>query len=118
MSRATFQSLIASFRPSGFANTGSPGTTNAERVGTTYNFTSNFTWIRDKHTFKLGGDLRMVSGAVSNPQTQPQGRFSFDRNYTSNNGAANNLDSAHVNIFCDNTRFYELCKARCSGGCG
>jgi hypothetical protein len=34
-----------------------------------------------------------------------------------NNGAANNLDSAHVNIFYDNTRFYELCKAKCSGGC-
>ena len=34
-----------------------------------------------------------------------------------NGGAANNLDSAHVNIFYDNSRFYELCKARCSGGC-
>ena len=33
-----------------------------------------------------------------------------------NGGAANNLDSAHVNIFYDNARFYELCKARC--GCG
>lgn len=32
-------------------------------------------------------------------------------------GAANNLDSAHVNIFYDNSRFYELCKARCGGGC-
>jgi len=35
----------------------------------------------------------------------------------SNNGAANNLDSAHVNVFYDNSRFYEQCKARCSGGC-
>jgi hypothetical protein len=34
-----------------------------------------------------------------------------------NGGAANNLDSAHINIFYDNSRFYELCKARCSGGC-
>jgi hypothetical protein len=34
-----------------------------------------------------------------------------------NGGAANNLDSAHVNVFYDNSRFYELCKARCSGGC-
>ena len=33
----------------------------------------------------------------------------------SNNGPVNNLDSAHVNVFYDNTRFYELCKARC--GC-
>ncbi len=37
----------------------------------------------------------------------------------SNNGAANNLDSAHVNIFYDNARFFELCKARsgCGGSC-
>jgi hypothetical protein len=37
----------------------------------------------------------------------------------SNNGAVNNLDSAHVNIFYDNSRFYELCKARsgCGGSC-
>ncbi len=34
-----------------------------------------------------------------------------------NGGAGNNLDSAHVNVFYDNTRFYENCKAQCSGGC-
>ncbi len=34
-----------------------------------------------------------------------------------NGGAANNLDSAHINVFYDNSRFYELCKARCSGSC-
>jgi hypothetical protein len=72
---------IASFRPVGFANTGSPGTTNAIRVGTTYNLTSNLSWIRGKHSLKVGGDARLVSGAVSNPQTQPQGRFNFDTSY-------------------------------------
>ncbi|MFY0531669.1 hypothetical protein [Nannocystis pusilla] len=35
----------------------------------------------------------------------------------SNNSAANNLNSAHVNIFYDNSRFYELCKKKCSGAC-
>jgi hypothetical protein len=79
---------IASFRPAGFSNTGSPGTTNAIRVGTTYNLTSNLSWIRGKHALKVGGDARIVSGAVSNPQTQPQGRFNFDRNYTSRGGAS------------------------------
>jgi hypothetical protein len=79
---------IASFRPAGFSNTGSPGTTNAIRVGTTYNITNNLSWIRDKHSLKTGFDARIVSGAVSNPQTQPQGRFNFDRNYTSNRGAS------------------------------
>ncbi|HEY3122141.1 MAG TPA: carboxypeptidase regulatory-like domain-containing protein [Vicinamibacteria bacterium] len=79
---------IASFRPSGFSNTGSPGTTNAIRVGTTYHITNDFSWIKDKHAFKTGADVRVVSGAVSNPQTQPQGRFNFDRNYTSRAGAS------------------------------
>jgi hypothetical protein len=66
---------LASFRPAGFASTGSPGTTNAIRVGTTYNLTGNLSWIRSNHNFKVGADARLVSGAVSNPQTQPQGRF-------------------------------------------
>jgi hypothetical protein len=78
---------IASFRPAGFSNTGSPGTTNAIRVGTTYNLTGNFSWLHNRHNVKVGTDARLVSGAVSNPQTQPQGRFNFDRNYSSNRGA-------------------------------
>ena len=56
-------------------------------MGTTYNLTGNLSWIRDNHNFKVGADARIVSGAVSNPQTQPQGRFTFDRNYTSRAGA-------------------------------
>lgn len=79
---------IASFQPAGFTNTGSPGTTNAIRVGTTYHVTGNFSWLYGKHNFKAGADARFVSGAVSNPQTQPQGRFTFDRNYTSRAGAS------------------------------
>jgi hypothetical protein len=80
---------IASFRPSGFSNTGSPGTTNAIRVGRQFLLTNNFSWLKGRHTLKFGEDLRLYKGAVSNPQTQPQGRFTFDGNYTSNRGAAN-----------------------------
>jgi hypothetical protein len=79
---------IASFRPSGFANTGSPGTTNAIRVGRQFLLTNNFSWLKGRHSFKFGEDLRLYKGAVSNPQTQPQGRFTFDANYTSNRGAS------------------------------
>jgi hypothetical protein len=78
---------IASFRPSGFSNTGSPGTTNAIRVGRTYHVINNFSWFKAKHAIKTGADVRLVSGAVTNPQTQPQGRFMFDRLYTSRAGA-------------------------------
>jgi carboxypeptidase family protein len=76
------------FRPSGFSNTGSPGTTNAIRVGRQFLLTNNFSWLKGGHAFKFGEDLRLYRGAVSNPQTQPQGRFTFDGNYTSNRGAS------------------------------
>jgi hypothetical protein len=79
---------IASFRPSGFSNTGSPGTTNAIRVGRQFLLTNNFSWLKGAHSVKFGEDLRFYRGAVTNPQTQPQGRFTFDGNYTSNRGAS------------------------------
>jgi len=79
---------IASFRPSGFSNTGSPGTTNAIRVGRQFLLTNNFSWLKGPNAFKFGEDMRLYKGAVSNPQTQPQGRFTFDGNYTSNRGVA------------------------------
>ncbi|HEX6738275.1 MAG TPA: TonB-dependent receptor [Vicinamibacteria bacterium] len=78
---------IASFRPSGFSNTGSPGTTNAVRLGSTVHLTNNFSWIRAKHSMKFGADVRFMRSTLTNPQTQPQGRFTFDRLYTSNRGA-------------------------------
>jgi Carboxypeptidase regulatory-like domain len=79
---------IASFRPSGFSNTGSPGFTNSQRLGSTLHLTNNFSWLKDRHSMKFGVDLRLMRSTLTNPQTQPQGRFMFDRNYTSNNGAA------------------------------
>jgi Carboxypeptidase regulatory-like domain len=79
---------IASFRPAGFSNTGSPGFTNSQRLGSTLHLTNNFSWLKDRHSMKFGVDLRLMRSTLTNPQTQPQGRFMFDRNYTSNNGAA------------------------------
>src|SRR6266542_2562545 len=79
---------IASFRPSGFSNTGSPGTTNAVRYGSTLNLTNNFSWIKAKHSLKAGADWRLMRSTLTNPQTQPQGRFVFDRLYTSRSGAS------------------------------
>ena len=49
----------------------------------------NFTWMFDKHSVKFGGDVRFIQSTLTNPQTQPRGLFTFDRNYTSNLGAAN-----------------------------
>jgi hypothetical protein len=74
---------FGSFRVSGFSNTGSPGFTNADRIGSTIHLTNNFSWIRGKHSFKTGADLRLMRSTLTNPQTDPRGRFMFDRLYTS-----------------------------------
>jgi hypothetical protein len=80
---------IADFNVSGFLRTGSPGFTNSVRIGTTMQLSDNFTWLIDKHTVKFGGDVRFIESTLTNPEVQPRGLFTFDRNYTSNAGAAN-----------------------------
>ena len=79
---------IADFNVAGFLRTGSPGFTNSVRIGKTVQLSDNLSWLVDKHTLKFGGDVRLISSTLTNPQTQPRGRFTFDRNYTSNLGAA------------------------------
>ncbi|HWQ55186.1 MAG TPA: TonB-dependent receptor [Bryobacteraceae bacterium] len=79
---------IARFSIPGFQQTGGPGSTNAIRVANIFQYTDNFTWIRSRHTLKFGGDIRRVQSTLTNPQTAPRGLFEFDRNVTSNQGAA------------------------------
>jgi len=80
---------IADFNVTGFLRTGSPGFSNSVRIGKTVQLSDNFTWLINKHALKFGGDYRNIASTLTNPQTQPRGLFSFDRNYTSNRGAAN-----------------------------
>ena len=80
---------IADFNVAGFLRTASPGFTNSVRIGTTLQLSDNFTWVFDKHSVKVGGDVRFIESTLTNPQTQPRGLFTFDRNYTSNLGTAN-----------------------------
>ncbi|MGH9162983.1 MAG: carboxypeptidase regulatory-like domain-containing protein, partial [Vicinamibacteraceae bacterium] len=78
---------IADFDIPGFRHTGSPGFTNSVRIGTTVQVSNNFTWLLDRHSLKFGADIRHVTSTLTNPQTQPRGRFEFDANYTSSQGA-------------------------------
>ena len=80
---------IADFNIAGYLRTASPGFTNSVRIGKTVQVSDNFTWVVDKHSVKFGGDARFITSTLTNPQTQPRGLFTFDRNYTSNLGAAN-----------------------------
>ena len=84
-----YTSGIADFNVSGFLRTASPGFSNSVRIGTTVQISDNFTWLIDKHTVKFGGDVRFIESTLTNPEVQPRGLFTFDRNYTSNAGAAN-----------------------------
>jgi Carboxypeptidase regulatory-like domain len=84
-----YTSGIADFNVSGFLRTGSPGFSNSVRIGKTFQFSDTFTWLFNKHSMKVGGDYRRISSTLTNPQTQPRGLFTFDRNYTSNRGASN-----------------------------
>ena len=80
---------IADFNVAGYLRTASPGFTNSVRIGRTVQLSDNLTWVVDKHSMKFGGDVRFIQSTLTNPQTQPRGLFTFDRNYTSNLGAAN-----------------------------
>lgn len=83
-----YTSGIARFNIPGFQQTGAPGSTNAVRIANIFQYTDNFTWIRNRHTIKFGGDIRRLQSTLTNPQTGPRGLFEFDRNISSNQGAA------------------------------
>lgn len=79
---------IARFDIPGIHPTGSLGSTNAVRIANAFQYTDNFTWIRGRHAMKFGADIRRYQSTLTNPQTNPRGWFDFDRNITSNRGAA------------------------------
>ncbi len=83
-----YTSGIARFSIPGFQQTGAPGSTNAVRVANIFQYTDNFSWIRSRHTIKFGADIRRVQSTLTNPQSGPRGVFEFDRNISSNQGAA------------------------------
>ena len=62
----------------------------ALRYEQTWQLVDNFTWIKGKHSVKFGIDLRDLRGDFFQISLEsPRGRFDFDRNYTSSNGATN-----------------------------
>lgn len=62
----------------------------AIRIEENFQLINNFSYIRGRHNFKFGGDVRRFRGDFFQISLEsPRGRFDFDRNYTSNNGAAN-----------------------------
>jgi hypothetical protein len=61
----------------------------ALRYENDFQWVDNFTLIRGSHTMKFGADVRRFRGDFFQISLEsPRGRFTFDQNYTSNNGAA------------------------------
>ncbi|MEK7406562.1 MAG: TonB-dependent receptor [Acidobacteriota bacterium] len=79
---------IARFDIPGIHPTGSLGSTNAVRIANAFQYSDNFTWVVGRHAMKFGADIRRYQSTLTNPQTQPRGQFVFDRNISSNRGAA------------------------------
>jgi hypothetical protein len=62
----------------------------ALRVEDNFQIVNNFTYIRGQHNIKFGGDIRYLQADFFQISLEsPRGNFAFDRNYSSNNGAAN-----------------------------
>ncbi len=62
----------------------------AIRVEDNFQLVDNFSYIRGKHNFKFGGDVRYMQADFFQISLEsPRGNFAFDRNYSSNNGATN-----------------------------
>ncbi len=60
----------------------------ALRYENNFQFLDNFTLIKGAHTMKFGADFRRFRGDFFQISLEsPRGRFDFDPNYTSNNGA-------------------------------
>jgi hypothetical protein len=61
----------------------------ALRYENDFQWVDNFTLIRGRHSIKFGADARRFRGDFFQISLEsPRGRFTFDQNYTSNNGAA------------------------------
>jgi hypothetical protein len=82
-----YTSGIAQFNISGFSSTGDPGWTDAKRVANIFEYTDNLTWIKGRHTLKVGGDIQRIQSTLTNAQDDPRGIFDFNGNYTGNQGA-------------------------------
>ena len=55
-------------------------------IQNTYSYSDNLTWIRDKHTIKLGGEIRSEEFTIFQPAS-PRGQLIFDGPLTDNPAA-------------------------------
>ena len=63
--------------------TGAPGSTDAVRYTNAYDIVDNVSKIHGRHTFRFGGDYRLLHASVTNPDHAQAGSYAFDQSYSS-----------------------------------
>jgi hypothetical protein len=87
-SSASFPDTLPTFLISGYQQLGSPPNTATDFGTSVTQIADSLTWLRGRHTLKMGGDLRWERVNVVQPPS-PTGSFTFSSLFTDLPGAAN-----------------------------
>ena len=87
-STARFPNTLPTFLIAGYQQLGSPPNTASDFSTSVTEIADSLTWLRGRHTFKLGGDLRWQRLNVVQPPS-PTGSFTFSSLFSDLPGAGN-----------------------------
>jgi len=87
-STAQFPNTLPTFLISGYQQLGSPPNTASDFSTSVTQIADSLTWLKGRHTIKLGGDLRWERLNVVQPPS-PTGSFTFSSLFTDQPGVAN-----------------------------
>ena len=87
-SNASFPNTLPTFLISGYQQLGSPPNTATEFGTSVTQIADSLTWLKGRHTLKMGGDLRWERLNVVQPPS-PAGSFTFSSLFTDLPGVAN-----------------------------
>ena len=85
---AQFPNTLPTFLIGGYQQLGSPVSTASDFGTSVTQIADSFTWVKGRHTFKMGGDLRWERLNVIQPPS-PTGSFTFSNLFTDLPGTAN-----------------------------
>ena len=87
-SNAQFPNTLPTFLISGYQQLGSPPNTASDFGTSVTQIADTLTWLKGRHTLKMGGDLRWERLNVIQPPS-PTGSFTFSNLFTDQPGVAN-----------------------------
>lgn len=87
-SNAQFPNTVPTFLIAGYQQLGSPANTASDFSTSVTQIADTLTWVRGRHTFKAGADLRWARLNVFQPPS-PTGSFTFSNLFTDQPGVAN-----------------------------